>query len=108
MSKHLIFMGSWQYLILLPACLLAGCSTTPSASALRVKIADDREVSNCKFITNVQGSSGLGNLAASTGIQNAKNEALEQAAADGATHVVWTSTEGFMGSSATGEAYRCD
>jgi len=108
MSKPANRMDSWHYVALLLSCLVAGCATTLSTSAQRVKIAEAPEVSRCKFISDVQGSSGWGNLAASIGIQNARNEAIEQAATAGATHVVWTSAWGFMGSSATGKAYRCD
>ena len=108
MSKLFNSTNTRNYFILLFSCLAVGCASTPSTYALRVKIADAQEVSNCKFITNVKGSSSLGNLAASTGIENSKNEALEKAAAAGATHVVWKDTSWFMGSTATGEAYKCD
>ena len=108
MNKSSNWANTCNYFILLTSCLVVGCASTPSKYALRVKIADVQEVSKCKFVTNVQGSSSFGNLAASTGIENAKNEALEKAAAAGATHVVWKDTSWLMGSSATGEAYKCD
>lgn len=86
----------------------AGCATTLSTSAQRVKVADTPEISSCRFVSDVHGSSGWGNLAASTGMQNAKNEALEQAASAGATHVVWTNLAGGYSPFATGKAYRCN
>ena len=36
-------------------------------------------VAGCTFLGEVSGTSGWGGLAASTGIENAKNQALEQA-----------------------------
>lgn len=97
-----------QLIGLLLVSSLSGCAVAPSTSAQRVKIADASEVTECKFVTDIHGSSGWGNLAASTGMQNAKNEALEQAASSGGTHVVWTSVVGGYGPFATGKAYRCD
>lgn len=102
------FARSCRYLALLLPWVVVGCASTPSGSALRVKIAEPHEVAKCKFVTNVKGSSILGNLAGSRGIENSKTEALEKAAGAGATHVVWKDTSWFMGSSASGEAYRCD
>lgn len=90
------------------AFLFTGCATTLSTSAQRVKTSDPSEVSGCKLVADVHGSSGWGNLAASTGMQNAKNEALEQAASAGATHIVWTNVAGGYSPFATGNAYRCN
>lgn len=61
----------------------------------------------CKFVADVQGSSGWGNIAASAGMQNAKNEAREQAAEMGATHIIWTGVAGGYSPYATGKAYIC-
>jgi len=85
----------------------SGCATSPSASAVRVKDADMRMVSNCQFVGDVHGTSGWGNLAASTGIQNAKNEARENAAAMGSTHIIWTDTAGGYSPYVNGKAYKC-
>ena len=71
------------------ACLcLSGCAVAPSAFASRVQEADAQMIASCKYIGEVQGSSGWGNLAASAGMENAKNEARENAAKLGATHVL--------------------
>jgi hypothetical protein len=93
---------------LLLASLVTACATTPSPAAQRIIVTEASHVARCTYLSDVEGSSGFGNLASSTGIQNAKNEALDKAAAAGATHVVWTNTSWFMGSSAAGKAYRCD
>lgn len=87
--------------------LLAGCATTPSPAAQNIMDADHSMVSSCKFIGSVSGSSGWGNLAASTGISNAKNEARAQAAKLGATHIVWLSVMGGYSPNVSGNAYKC-
>lgn len=86
---------------------LSGCATTLSSQAMRIHDADTNMIRNCKHIGDVHGSSGWGNIAASTGIQNAKNEAREQASAMGATHIVWTNISGGYSPFVTGKAYRC-
>ena len=69
--------------------MFTGC-TTLSQSAARVMDADMKMTDNCQFLGDVYGSSGWGNIAASVGIENAKNEAREKAASMGATHIIWT------------------
>jgi len=108
MTGFRIPLASLSGLPLLLACLVTGCATTLSPAAQRVQVAEDSQVTRCRFVSDVEGSSGFGNVAASTGIQNSKNEALEKAASIGATHVVWTHTTGYMGSTARGRAYQCD
>ena len=86
---------------------IIGCATTQSGSAARVRDADMKTVQNCQFVGDVHGTSGWGNLAASAGIQNAKNEAREQAATMGASHIIWTGTAGGYSPYVTGKAYNC-
>jgi hypothetical protein len=81
--------------------LCGGCATTPSASAAKVADADEN------MVGQVQGSSGWGGLAASTGMENAKNEAREKAAQLGATHIVWQAISGNYTPYVTGHAYSC-
>ena len=89
-------------------CLLAsGCATRLSTEARQVQAADERMVANCTFLGEVQGSSGWGNLAASKGMQNARNEAQEGAAELGATHIVWMNIAGGYSPFAIGKAYKC-
>jgi hypothetical protein len=85
----------------------AGCATTLSPAAARIRPADQFIVVGCTFVGDVIGSSGWGNLAASQGMQNAKNEGLEQAAAMGATHVVWVNIADGYSPYANGKAYKC-
>ena len=61
--------------------LCSGCAVAPSSTAVRVQDADAKMVMSCKYLGEVQGSSGWGNLAASAGMENAKNEARERSQA---------------------------
>ena len=94
--------------MILGSFALTGCATTKSALATKVLDADEKVVSNCKYLGEVTGTSGWGNLAASTGINNAKNEAFEYAAGLGATHIVWTQISGGYSPFVNGRAYRCE
>lgn len=93
---------------ILATLIVSGCATTLSPTATRVREADEKTVSECKFLGSVQGSSGFGNIAASVGMQNAKNEATEKAAALGATHVVFGEIRGGYSPSVQGRAYACN
>lgn len=95
------------FLLVATLLLTTGCTTSLSARAAKVQDADMTIIERCKFVGDVQGSSGWGNLAASAGMQNAKNEAREQAAEMGATHVIWTGVVGGLSPFATGKAYIC-
>jgi hypothetical protein len=94
-------------IILLSGFIASGCATTLSPSATRILDADAKMVEGCTYVGDVHGSSGWGNLAASTGIQNAKNEAVEKAAALGATHILWTNISGGYSPYVSGRAYIC-
>jgi len=87
--------------------LFTGCAVSPSATASRVQEADAQMVASCRYVGEVQGSSGWGNLAASAGMENAKNEAREKAAKLNATHVVWNSIVGGYSPYVSAKAYRC-
>lgn len=88
--------------------LCSGCATTMSPAAHQIRPADDQMTTGCLFLGEVQGSSGWGNLAASQGMQNARNEAQEQAAKLGATHIAWMNISGGHSPFAIGKAYRCN
>ena len=94
-------------IILLTSLIPSGCATTLSSSATRILDADAKMVDGCTYVGDVHGSSGWGNLAASTGIQNAKNEAAEKAAALGATHILWTNVSGGYSPYVSRRAYMC-
>jgi hypothetical protein len=85
----------------------SGCATALSPAAARIQPADQSSVAGCTFLGDVSGSSDWGNLAATQGMQNARNEGLEQAAAMEATHVVWINIAGGYSPYANGKAYKC-
>lgn len=99
-TKSVILIGA-------VAILTSSCATTPSVRASTIFDADNQMVANCKFIGSVSGTSGWGNIAASTGISNSKNEAREQAAKLNATHIVWLSIAGGYSPAVSGNAYLC-
>lgn len=101
MIQGLKFAGA----VALASSLLA-CST-PSPQARVVTDADQAMVQSCRFVGTVNGSSGWGGLVASAGMQNAQNEARENAAALGANRVVWAVIAGGWGPSVSGNAYQC-
>lgn len=87
---------------------LSACAVAPSSAANSVRDADAKMVETCRYVGEVDGSSGWGGLAASAGMENAKNAAREQAATKlGATHIVWNSINGGMAPSVSGKAYKC-
>ena len=104
MKPRFFLVGAVLVLILLP---LGACATSRSAAAMRVQEADSNMVAGCTFLGEVAGTSSVGGAVASTGIENAKNEALERAAGKGATHVVWNALVGGEQPSVSGKAYRC-
>lgn len=101
MNKHTITA------CLLFVIFLAGCATKLSSNAMAIRDADALQMLNCRYVGDVDGTSGFGNLAASTGINNAKNEARENAAHLGATHIVWTTVSGGYSPYVSGKAYQC-
>jgi len=96
------------------AAAIAGCALEPSQRAQRVLPAYPEMVSDCAFIGGVTGNAPA--LALPIGEQYAKYQALDEAAALGATHIVWADTSGglFPGfipgfqPVAQGRAYYCD
>lgn len=98
-----------KLLILSLLLFLTGCVSKPTAEATKIIEADEKMVSQCKFLGNVDGSSTFGGILADDLHQSAKSEALEKAVQLNATHIVWTSVQkGFdSGASLLGKAYSC-
>jgi hypothetical protein len=86
---------------------LAGCASALSARAAKLADADEASVAGCEFVGQVQGFSGGGNLAGSTGMEDARNDARKEAAKFGATHIVWRSVGGYS-PYVRGQAYICN
>ncbi len=96
------------FIIILALSTFVSCATTLSSTAIKIKEADIKIVESYKYLGEVHGSSGWGNVAASVGMQNAKNEALEKAAKLGATHVIWNNITGGYSPYVSGKAYYCE
>ncbi len=86
-----------------------GCATTLSQRASELRwVSHPQEVAGCGYLGIVDGSSTQTGAAASTGRNNARNEALEKAAHKGATHVRWlTNDDGFGSVRITAEVFDC-
>jgi S1-C subfamily serine protease len=87
-----------------------GCASTLSQGASQIRWVDTpQQVADCASLGVVEGSSaqsGPANI--STGRNNARNEALEHAAAKGATHVQWMeNNEGWSGIYVTAAVFDC-
>jgi len=79
-----------------------------SVRAAKIADADEASVAGCEFVGQVKGSSGWGTLAASTGMEKARSEAMENAAKLGATDIVWRSVSGSYSPYVSGQAYVCN
>ena len=103
------FLGNvTTFFLLMLTLIISGCATSRSVGASRIQEADSATVSGCKYLGEVHGSSGWGNLAASVGMDNAKNEAWEKSSELGATHIVWNQIMGGYSPSVSGKAYLCE
>lgn len=103
--KNILLLG-------LLALSLTGCATALTHEASRITQIDQSQksmVKDCKTMGEVMGSSSYGGLFMQEAGKNyAKNQAMNEAANMGATHVMWTTAEGgFFGGKAYGVAYKC-
>lgn len=99
-------------LLSLLALSLTGCATALTHEASRITQVEDsqrNQVKDCKTMGEVIGSSSYGGLFMQEAGKNyAKNQAMNDAANMGATHIVWTmASGGFFGGKAHGVAYKC-
>lgn len=80
---------------------------TPS-SIPDLKITTLAKVQDCDLISDVHGVSPLYGVFAASALDASRTQAMQQAAALGATHLVWDSNNTNYGSTAiSGNAYRC-
>jgi hypothetical protein len=97
-----------RYLILVGTMLLSACATAPSERAASVKDADPKMVETCTYLGEVEGTSMFGGPGGhGAAVNNSKNEARDQAAAMGATHVVWNNMTESTLTAVAGRAYKC-
>lgn len=86
--------------------VLSACALEPSYRATRVMPAYPPMVAECTFLGGVVGESSIPFL--DYGEQEARYQALDQAANIGATHVVWTERTKSWKVQIAGRAYRCE
>ena len=82
---------------------LLGIASATSATA-QVRPANFDEVANCASLGEIEGKSGVCSLG------RARADAMKDATAAGATHIVWTNARCvlFVGHRATGEMFDCN
>ena len=91
--------------VALLAVFLAACASAPVST---VQPATLDQVTACRYVDDIVGTSGWYGVFASKGVDAARADVLERAAAAGATHVVWQPPTVTYGSSAAvAKAYRC-
>ena len=86
---------------------LTGCASKGIGVGM-IKESVLSEVEKCQFVKNVSGTRGRGGLAASVGIENAKEQAKGHAFSAGATHIVWQAINGGFSPSVSANAYNCN
>ena len=89
-----------------------GCSTALTQQGAMIRVTTAQEVKGFKYLGVVEASSSLTGVAKESGYRNALNEAMNKAAALGATHLVLDegSTPRYWSTSeiVRGEAYRSE
>jgi hypothetical protein len=68
--------------------VMSGCASL-SPGAAKIQQVEKPTVSECKYLGEVIGTSKAGNMVYDVGKNRAKDDALEQAAKLGGTHIVW-------------------
>lgn len=90
--------------LFLAACASATAGGAPSG----LRIASEKSVGDCQYVTDVHGVSGAYGVFAGAGLKAARSEAMQAALAAGANTVVWRSTSTTYGqTSIHGDAYEC-
>jgi len=91
-----------QISLLVMSLSFFGCATTMSERASHVQIISAEQAKQYEFVSNLSSSSSLTGVARHTGYQNALNDVLDKAAAEGANFIVldqgsgasyWTTSE---------------
>jgi hypothetical protein len=86
---------------------LASCATQLNPAGKAVKEVDPAEVAGCRLVGKVSGTSGWEGLSSAPGTTQGRNEALNEAAKRGVTHVVWDPVSKGVAQSVTGQGYDC-
>lgn len=83
----------------------AGCALSPRAQAIRISKTD--EVASCRFLSRLDAGEVPTTAASSLEVSAAKKSALEKAATQGATHVVWDERKAGERTLITAGVYKC-
>jgi len=86
---------------------ISSCVYPLTKESKEIIISDYSMVESCIFLGEVNAFSGFGGLFAAAGVQDARNQALEDAAELGATNVIWDVSTGGSVPQALGRAYKC-
>lgn len=96
---------------LLVSLALCGCVAIPSTQtndAPKIAQATSEQVASCKLLGAVEGTSPLHGFFYAQGLENAKRESMDKAAALGGTHLVWSApTAQLYRTGIVAQAYRC-
>ncbi|XOZ35123.1 hypothetical protein ACMDCT_07775 [Halomonadaceae bacterium KBTZ08] len=87
--------------------ILAGCATGPGTRTAGIVEAHHSQVADCKRVGSVYGSASGFHWSRSGAMASARNKALESAAKQDATHVVWQHDEQSTTPEVSGTAYHC-
>ena len=105
-SRALVHAGGLT-VTLLALLSLPSCATRLSAGGAAIKETDAGGVAGCRLVGNVAGTSGWEGLSSAPGAGQGKNEALNDAARRGVTHVVWDAVPKGVAQSVSGKGYDC-
>jgi hypothetical protein len=94
-------------LLIVAAALAAGCATTLSERARTIQQVKTDAVEQCHFLRRIDAGYVPHSAASKLEVESQKNDALEQAAQLGATHVVWDERQVADRTLITAGAYRC-
>ncbi len=102
-----------RLLVAAPGLALAACAGDLDAMGQQqqtygIVVADEATVANCRFVGDVDGASQWHGLWEQTGLVEARNQALKEAAELRASHVEWTQQSDAGGAvTVRGRAYDC-
>jgi hypothetical protein len=108
-GMKVVARNTWPLMLLVfLLTFLTGCGSSLSRYTI-TEISDETDVQGCKRIGLVTGNTYWGGFASQNrSLDVAKNRALKQARAKGATHVLWVKmNKGVFGASITGKLYVC-
>lgn len=88
--------------------LMSGCATTNTKPPEGLKVATEKDVTNCEFVGDVHGTSMFYGMFAGPAISKAQKEAFSNAQQLGANTVVWLPVQAqYGGTSVHANAYKC-